>query len=426
MKRIVLGAAVALSLSSGAFAQSTVLTQVPTIGPNDLFVDVPNGIATPSGYFASSALIGNYAQAVPGGNPENIIPGGDATTNLWAHGTTGSSVTTTLTYGGPNSFAYWSGASTAMTISQDSTASDLLAGNKYAFKMARTSGQTGVVPMCMIHEVESANSYQFAGQTVELDAYAYAGTTFSGTGVTGYLIYGTGADQGTASAAYGLNAGGGGGSGWTGQTNLVGQTIALAPGNGGRMTWAAAIPATATEVAAAICYTPSGTAGTSDYIALSDIQLARNSALTPTVGVTGVALALNDSRAKNFARRAIQQEVALQQRYAVTYPEAASGVAQIIGQTLSTTSCQLVWPFPVPMRAAPTLSQAGTAITSGTTFKVNQAGTLYNVSAMATQTANSTQAAGFTVTAATMSNASGGCTLQGLGGGAIPLWSAEL
>src|SRR5215469_12705164 len=186
----------------------------------------------------------------------NAIIGGDATTNLFQRGTTGSSVTTTTTYGGPDRLFYWSGTNTAMTVSRDSTAADLPPGGgyQYAFKMARTSGQTGVVQVCMGQEIESINAYQFQGATAELDFHAFTGANFSGVSssvysLKAYIIYGTGTDEGAAKMAFGLNAGGGGGSGWTGQANATAAVVTL-PGisASGRYAAVASVPTTATEL----------------------------------------------------------------------------------------------------------------------------------------------------------------------------------
>lgn len=378
------GAIGLLALGAVAYSQVPSVPQVTSINSNDLFQDVVNGFPQAGNQYASATLLGNYAASLGGNNPENALIGGDATTNLFAYGTTGSSVTTTVTYGGPNRWAYWSGASTAMTVSQDSTAADLPAsGYEYAFKMARTSGQTGVVQVCMAQEVESVNSYAFAGSTAELDFHAIPGSNYSpaSANVQPYIIYGTGADEGTNKLAFGLNAGGQGTVGWTGQVNL---TANVALGGGGRITFAAPIPATATEIAVAICFTPVGTAGTNDYVALSGIQLTRNSALTAAAGSAGVGL-FNDSRAKSFSRRSQALETTLQQRY---YWKASESVTTDFGTCLavSTTSGRCFIPNPTTMRVAPTPTA-----TVGSMTQTGSTGTQINLTALAATSGATTQ-----------------------------------
>lgn len=359
-KRYLIGlAAVAGFAVSAALAQQIQVPQVTSIGPNDLFQDVVSGQPSAQSYYASAALLGNYSASLPGNNPENLLIGGDSSTNLYQRGTTGSSVTTTLTYGGPDRWAYWSGASTAMTVSQDTTAADLPSQLNYrsAFKMARTSGQTGVVQMCMMQVVESANAYALSGQTAEIDFHATAGANFSaaGSAMTVYLITGTGADQAASTAAFNLNAGGGGSSLWTGQVN-TGVAVTITAANN-RYTVAIPSPAGTTEAAVALCYTPVGTAGTNDYIAFSAIQLTRNSALTTAAGTAGAVLTPNDGRAKSFARRTQQVETAMQQRYYYQITESATA-ATMRGSCTNLTSSisNCIVPFPVSMRIVPTVT----------------------------------------------------------------------
>jgi hypothetical protein len=346
---------------SAAIAQSIQVPQVTSIGPNDLFQDVVGGQPQAQSYYASAALLGNYSATLGNNNPTNFLIGGDSTSNLYQRGTTGSSVTTTLTYGGPDRWAYWSGTSTAMTVSQTTTAADLPSGLNFrsGFKMARTSGQTGVVQMCMMQVVESANAYALSGQTAEIDFHATAGANFSAaaSAMTAYLITGTGADQAANTAAFNLNAGGGGSSLWTGQVN-TGVVVTLNTANN-RYTVAIPAPSGITEAAVALCYTPVGTAGTNDYIAFSGIQLTTNSALTALAGTAGVALPANDTRAKSFSRRLQQQETALQQRYYYQITESASA-ATMRGSCVNLTSsiANCIVPFPVSMRIVPTVTYA--------------------------------------------------------------------
>lgn len=379
-----------------ALAQTYPVAQVVQIGSQDLFQDVVGGVPTSTSFYASAALLGNYSASLPGNNAENWLIGGDATTNLFQRATTGSSVTTTVTYGGPDRWAYWSGTSTAMTVSQDTTAADLPSSPatfKASFKMARTSGQTGVVQMCMAQEVESAQSYMMAGSTAEVDFHAITGANFSPASgnITVYVISGTGTDEGMQKMAWGLNAGGGGSTAWTGQVN-TGVTVATGTaGSVGRYTIAAPVPGTATEVGVAICYTPVGTAGTNDYVSLAGIQLTRNSALTTLAGTAGVALNVNDPRAKSFLRRPVAFENLLQYRYyyAITESAAIYSVAPCSAVDTSHTNCIVT--FPTTMRIAPTMTYAnGFASPTSTTQATLGACTTLSSAATVTSTVAST------------------------------------
>lgn len=358
--RVAVLAAVAGFAISAALAQSVSVPQVTSIGTNDLFQDIVNGQPSAQSFYASSALLGNYSPTLPGNNPENLLIGGDSTTNLYQRGTTGSSVTTTLTYGGPDRWAYWSGTNTAMTVSRSTTAADLPSNGAFAsaFKMARTSGQTGVVQMCMMQVLESANSYVLAGSTAEISFHATAGANFSAASsqMTVYLITGTGTDQAASTAAFNLNGGGGGSSSWTTQAN-TGVAVTINSANN-RYAVAIPVPTGTTQAAVALCYTPVGTAGTNDYIAFSGIQLTRNTALTTLAGSSGAALPVNDLRMKAFSRRSQALETALQQRYyyQLTESSAIAPVAPCAAVDTTHTNCLIQ--APVTMRTAPTLTFA--------------------------------------------------------------------
>ncbi len=366
---IALAAGLALALPGVfAIAQTITVPQVQSIGPTDLIQIIPRGQPSAQSQYAIAGLIGNYSETLGGNNPENALVGGDSTTNLWQRATTGASVTTATTYGGPDRWAYWSGTATAMTVSRTTTAGDLPASLTYksGFKMARTSGQTGVLPVCMLQALTTANSLQFSGQTAEIDFHATPGSNFSAASnvMTAYLVSGTGTDESAAFAAFTVNGGGGGTPGFTGGV-ATGVAVTLLTGSNNRYSVAIPVPAATTQVAVALCFTPVGTASTNDYIAFSGIQLTRNSALTAAAGTAGVALAPNDTRAKAFARRPQSLENVLQYYYFYKITESTTVIGQRALCAVSTTSlavCQIK--FPVPMRIAPTMTYtSGFALT---------------------------------------------------------------
>ena len=379
--------------------------------------------------YTSNGLAG-YAQGVTAGFGNYLI-GGDASTNLFQRATPGASETTTFAYGGPDRWAYWSGTSTAMTVSQDSTAGDLPPATKNAFKMARTSGQTGVVQMCMAQEVESANVYGLEGKTVELDFDAFTGANFSAAApynMTAYIVTGTGTDEGMQKLAWGLNAGGGGSTAWAGQANA---TAAVIPLGGvstlGRYMAVANIPAAATEIGVALCYTPVGTAGTNDYIAFSNIQLLRSTnggLVSTTAGYSSVSSPVTATQ-----RRSAAQEATLQQRYFIQINEPAASKAVGNGSYLTATICDVQIPLPTQMRIAPTLTIGGTtesattwAVMVGSTTPVALATTFLVQDAVVGNTVNMIAVQGTTASKAVLDP----CTLVGAGGGANIQASAEL
>jgi hypothetical protein len=377
MRKILLGLGLAVALVAAALAQTIGIPQATSIGSSDLFQDVVGGVPSAQNYYVSSALLGNYGPTLPGNNADNFLIGGDAATNLWQRGTTGASVTTTTTYGGPDRWAYWSGTNTAVTVSKDVTAANLPTGVSAGFKMQRTAAQTGVVETCMAQEIESAAAYALAGQTVEIDLYAAPLTNFSAANAAFkvYLITGTGSDEGVAKMAYTVNAGGGGGSAWTGGVATGVTVTTTGIGSVNRYSVAIPAPSTTTEAGVAICYTPVGTASTTDAITFSAIQLTRNSALTTVAGTSGAALNTNDARAKAFNRRPVALEAALQYRYTQVWTEAtiyaaAGSQASPLGPcaAVDTTHTNCWLQFAAPMRTAPTMTYtAGFASPTSTT-----------------------------------------------------------
>lgn len=360
LRSLILAAAALAALTATAFAQTQTVPQVQKVGPTDLFQDIVNGQPQSGNVYASTLQIGGalLGQATK----LNVLIGGDAEQNLFQRGTTGASVTTTITYGGPDRWAYWSGTGTAMTVSKDTTAADLPA-NAYAagFKMARTSGQTGVIPMCMTQEVETVNSVMFQSTTAEVDFWATAGANFSAasSALTAYIITGTGTDEGVSKMAFAFNAGGGGSSTWTTQATTVADvaTISTVPT---RFAAVGVIPAGTTEIGVVFCYTPVGTAGTNDYVALSGIQLTRNASLT-SIAAQATAADCSTINCSSFDRRLQGLESLLQYRYYYRIVDAgANTVPYALCQ--ATTVAAVVCPiqFPVNMRGTPTAAASAT------------------------------------------------------------------
>lgn len=422
--RKLLGIAAALSLALMTLpAAAQTLPYVPKVGPTDAFQDVVNGAPTSQALYATSLQFGGFllgqAQKL------NILIGGDAEQNLFQRGTTGAAVTTTITYGGPDRWAYWSGLNTEVKVSKDTTAADLPA-NAYAagFKMQRTAAQTGVIPMCMTQEVETTNSVMFQGTTAELDFYATAGANYSAASnaLTAYIITGTGTDEGVSKMAFAFNAGGGGSSTWAGQATTVADvaTISTTPT---RFAAVGVIPAGTTEIGVIFCYTPVGTAGTNDYVALSGLQLTRNASLTSIAALT-TAADCSTINCSSYDRRLQGVETMLEQRY---YYRITDSGANTVPVTLcqATTTAAVVCPiqFPVTMRAAPTaFASATTAFGDTATAGAPTACTAFAVVASST----STQDGKVTCTTGATTTAGGASQLVGAATSAYVDFSAEL
>lgn len=361
-----------LGLGGVALAQlgnppsTIVLPVLALIGATDLIQDIPNGAPVVGNQYVTALQLAGYGGTLP--TRGNALIGGDATQNLWQRGTTGPSTTTTYLYEADRFFA-WSGTSTAMTVAKDTTAADLPAtGYSAAFKMARTASQTGLVQMCHAQIVATVNSYQFQGTTAEFDFHATAGANFSAASsdLVAYIVTGTGSDDGAQKLAWGLNTGGGGSTAWAGQANATAAVIPIST-TSGRYAAVATIPAGATEIAAVICYTPVGTAGANDYVAIAGEQLVRNPSLAGSVSATaGYSCSANSGGAPangvgiactTFDRtRNASAEAALQYPYYYQITEGAAGTVRGVCRSRSTTVCSWDIKFPVAMRAAPTMS----------------------------------------------------------------------
>lgn len=378
--------------------------------------------------------VNQLISAIGGANISgNLLVGGDATSNLFQRATSGSSVTTTLTYGGPDQWAYWSGTGTAMTVSQDTTAADLSAGFPVAFKMARTSGQTGVVQMCMAQEIETnlVKASGIAGSTAELTFSAITGANFSASlaNMTAFIVTGTGTDQGlagSASMAFTLNAGGGGSGGWTSQANATAAVISLGGvSTAGRYGAVASIPANVTEIGVALCWTPVGTAGTNDYVAFSGIQLKKSPNQAGLVSASlGYNCVTSGIQCSNFERRAFPIEQGLQFRY---YLQVNDNVANTVPITLcqatTTSAVVCVHQFPVAMRAAPTATaSASTAFGDTATAGAPTACTAFAVVASSTSIFSGKT----TCTTGATTTAGGASQLVGANTGANVNFSASL
>jgi hypothetical protein len=359
-----------LGLAFGGLALAQVYPppQVTSIGPTDLFQDVVGGAAVTGNVYANALQVGTYGQTLAGGNPENILVGGDMGTNLFQDGASVGSITTTITYTA-DQWAAWSGAATTLTVTQQTGATDITAGFTASLRVNKGSG-AGVVPACILQEVLSADSVRFQGTTAEFDFHAKAGPNFSAasSNLNVSIVYGTGTDEGVSKLAFAFNAGGGGSSTWTGQANAAANLAVPINTSWNRYSVVAPIPATATELAVIICYTPVGTGVAGDWYEFTGAQLVRNPALTTVAGAAGAVLTANDTRAKSFSRRLNADEARLQYNYYYRINESATVLNIRASCGISTASiANCLVPFPGPMRVAPTMTYTAGFEASATT-----------------------------------------------------------
>jgi hypothetical protein len=340
--------------------------------------------------------------------PRNMLVCGDATTCPWQRGTSFASIANT----GTMTADYWEaigGASSNITISQATQTG--VNGFAKAMKFARTSANTNTAVVNLGQVLDSGDfGTSLQGKTVCLSFDSLAGANFSAANsVFSYSVFaGTGSNEGYASMVAGT---------WTGTATVMTGTVT--EGTTAQSTvQCAQVPSTATEVGLNFFWTPVGTAGANDWVELLRIQLE---AVNP-------ALAAHP-QPTTFENHTATQELALAQQraYVLTEPAASISVSPS-GQGASTTTCVLSIPFPVAMRAAPTLTAIGTAL-AATTWTVTHVvtNTVLSTPFLATTTGGNTKLnANLTATTGATLTAGQTCTLTGAGGGSILVWSADL
>jgi hypothetical protein len=125
--------------------------------------------------------------------------------------------------------------------------------------MQRTAGNTATDGFSVSYNLESADSYRFAGQTVTLSWWMRKGATYSGGALRGALYSGTGTDQNVDNA-------------YTGATSVVG--FSQTPTTSWvRYSITGTVSSSAAELAFSLVWDPSGTAGATDYLDLTGFQL---------------------------------------------------------------------------------------------------------------------------------------------------------
>lgn len=413
-KGIASAIAALLLLSSPALAGTTtggyfpgLPAAVPSLTGNEQVpadTNLPGGLAPQTELVSTGQLIGYSFGSAGGGGWRNALVGGDFGTNLWQRGTTSASITTAALYG-PDRWAGLSGTSTAFTVIKETGAADITAGYAASARVQRTSGQTGILPVCIAQALTSANSTRLQGQKVEFVFHALAGANFSAANsvITASIQYGTGSDQSAATLLAGT---------WTTQAAISG-TLNISS-TWSRYSVVGTVPASAAQVGVEICYTPVGTAGANDWFEFTGAQLDVN---PNAVALNGV---VNVGTAASFERRPASEEANLQYAYfyRLNEPASAAGVNGFC-QALTASTNQCTVNLPMVMRATvPTI-----AITTAGTFKVNIANTLTTI---ATPTAGTCSSDACTVTAANTNTAGQAESLTG--GGGTGAWdvSAEL
>jgi hypothetical protein len=247
-------------------------------------------------------------------------------------------------------------------------------GFRNSLRCQRTNGDSSTGDVYLLQNLETVNSYQFAGQSVTLSFWARCGANYSAasSGLVARVYSGTGTDE----TGYG--------SGWAGTATVVNQTATLTT-SWQRFSYTGSVGSTATQLQVFFAETPVGTAGANDWFEITGVQLEVGPVATP------------------FEFEPYEATLRKCQRY---YLLAVIGTSKAFANAnyYTSTNVRGVYHFPAAMRIGPSM-----VVTTGTdnyTFQVNGGGDSFNTLAILTTTEHQ---AGFEVSA----NVSG---TAGLGG----------
>ena len=304
--------------------------------------------------------------------------------NVYQRGTTAvTGVNTTATYHADRWAGFSNNASASVTLSNATI--NLPLGFSNAEQLQRANGNTQVTPLYLAQEIPTTDVIALQGQSVCLSAYALAGANFSAASskLTVQVITGTGTDQGLAALIAGT---------WTGQATTLSDSSQSLQTYVQRFTpssWCFTMPATATEAAVEVGFTPTGTAGAADLIQVTGLQFEEMPVL-PGVGNLAVQSV--------FEQRPVGFETVKAQRYFFQLNESNSYYG-FNAQCSATNVVTAAIATPVQMRTTPTVGVtaggfqvviAGAAATAVTTLA---AGTS-NPNTVVVTTANTCTAGG--------------------------------
>lgn len=365
----VFAASITAALGAGVFQGYPTIT-APT-GSESIPVDtnLAQGINPATGLISTSVL-GNFS-----GTPRNYLDNGSFNIQQRGTGTVTCAANAAITSAayGPDRWGcsanVGSGAGRSAIVT---TAALLPAGFAQVNTIFRTSGAL-TQPICSIQEIPTAESTALAGKTVTLSFFAAALAGLAadnGNLITASIFTGTGSDQGlgTMTASPAITPA------WTGIAFSVNQQVIPITTTPTRYQVTGAIPAAATEVGVAICFTPTATgAGATDGFAFVGAQLEVATSASP------------------YEFHTVQQDLAKAQRYFYRLTETAAVTPIAPCSAVDTTHTNCLIQFPVPMRTVPTMTYANgfASPTSTTQATLGACTTLASAATVASTAPNS-------------------------------------
>jgi hypothetical protein len=221
--------------------------------------------------------------------------------------------------------------------------------NPYYLRAQRDSGNTSTATIYAVYNSESNIASQLRGLTATISFYARKGANYSATsnGLVVSVISGTGTDQGWLS--------------YTGNTYQLNSTATLTSSWTKYTFTTSAFQANANQFRIQFEFAPTGTAGASDYVDISDVQLEMGSNATTFTRAGGT----------------IQGELAACQRYYWRTPSVtAYGVVANYAFCQNSTTIAAIVTTPVTMRTTPTAIE-----TSNIAF-INYADSVFGMSSI--------------------------------------------
>lgn len=218
-------------------------------------------------------------------------------------------------------------------------------GQPYSIRIQRDSGNSSTTAIETMQPLETLASIPLAGLSCQLRLRMKSGGNFSASGslVTVEVTYGTGTDQAPPA------------SGWTGTGSALSTTQALTTTMTDFTFNSIAIPSNASQVQVLVKYTPVGTASTNDWFEIAGCQLT-------------------SGQAPGWERRAHAQELIMCQRFYQV------GQNYFGGYVVTGGGCGWRSPYPVVMRATPTMTYTNTSnIGFGTTVESAALSASYHV-----------------------------------------------
>lgn len=206
---------------------------------------------------------------------------------------------------------------------------------QYAQRVQRQSANAATTLLQIAQSLETSDSIQMAGQTVTLSFWARAGANYSAaSGALVATVYsGTGTDENVL-------------TGYTGSAASVTQTFNTV-NSWARYSVTGVMPTTTNEAGIVFAFTPTGTAGTADYIDITGVQLE----LSPSASNFDFEVyASRIDRCSRYYTKAAPHQVIPAQAGGTT--GAAEYAVLLAGAKQIAVQCS----FPARMRIAPTIT----------------------------------------------------------------------